>query len=73
MKLLVCLKQILDPEIPARDVRVEPIRREAERGAANLVTIGLHRQSLAQRTFSRRRTERKPSLTVGLLPDFSNR
>ena len=38
MKLLVCLKQILDPEIPARDFRVDPVRREAERGAANLVT-----------------------------------
>jgi len=38
MKLLVCLKQILDPEIPARDFRVDPVRREAERGAASLVT-----------------------------------
>ena len=38
MKLLVCLKQILDPEIPARDFRVDPVKREAERGAANLVT-----------------------------------
>ena len=38
MNILVCLKQILDPEIPARDFRVDPVRREAERGAANLVT-----------------------------------
>ena len=38
MNILVCLKQILDPEIPARDFRVDPARREAERGAANLVT-----------------------------------
>jgi electron transfer flavoprotein beta subunit len=38
MNILVCLKQILDPEIPARDFRVDPSRREAERGAADLVT-----------------------------------
>jgi electron transfer flavoprotein beta subunit len=38
MNILVCLKQILDPEIPARDFRVDAERREAERGAANLVT-----------------------------------
>ena len=38
MNILVCLKQILDPEIPARDFRVDAVRREAERGAANLVT-----------------------------------
>ncbi|HEY0320297.1 MAG TPA: electron transfer flavoprotein subunit beta/FixA family protein [Pyrinomonadaceae bacterium] len=38
MNILVCLKQILDPEIPARDFRIDSERREAERGAANLVT-----------------------------------
>ena len=38
MNLVVCLKQILDPEIPARDFRVDPVKREAERGAASLVT-----------------------------------
>jgi electron transfer flavoprotein beta subunit len=38
MNILVCLKQILDPEIPARDFRVDSLRREAERGSANLVT-----------------------------------
>jgi electron transfer flavoprotein beta subunit len=38
MNILVCLKQILDPEIPARDFRVDPARREAEQGSANLVT-----------------------------------
>lgn len=38
MNILVCLKQILDPEIPARDFRVDPVKREAERGTANLVT-----------------------------------
>jgi electron transfer flavoprotein beta subunit len=38
MNILVFLKQILDPEIPARDFRIDPVRREAERGTANLVT-----------------------------------
>lgn len=38
MNILVCLKQILDPEIPVRDFRVDPVRREAEQGSANLVT-----------------------------------
>jgi len=38
MNILVCLKQILDPEIPAREFRIDPTKREAERGAANLVT-----------------------------------
>jgi electron transfer flavoprotein beta subunit len=38
MNILVCLKQILDPEVPARDFRIDPARREAEQGSANLVT-----------------------------------
>jgi electron transfer flavoprotein beta subunit len=38
MNILVCLKQILDPEVPARDFRVDAARREAEQGSANLVT-----------------------------------
>jgi electron transfer flavoprotein beta subunit len=38
MNIVVCLKQILDPEIPARDFRVDAAKREAERGGANLVT-----------------------------------
>jgi electron transfer flavoprotein beta subunit len=38
MNILVCMKQILDPEVPARDFRIDPARREAERGSANLVT-----------------------------------
>ena len=38
MNILVCMKQILDPEIPARDFRVDAARKEAERGSANLVT-----------------------------------
>lgn len=36
--IVVCLKQILDPEIPTREFRVDTNKREAERGAANLVT-----------------------------------
>ncbi len=38
MNILVCMKQILDPEIPARDFRIDAARKEAERGSANLVT-----------------------------------
>jgi electron transfer flavoprotein beta subunit len=38
MNILVCLKQILDPEVPARDFRVDAVRREAEQGSASLVT-----------------------------------
>jgi electron transfer flavoprotein beta subunit len=38
MNVLVCIKQILDPEIPTRDFRVDPERKEAVRGGANLVT-----------------------------------
>lgn len=38
MNIIVCLKQILDPEIPARDFRVDAEKREAVRGQANLVT-----------------------------------
>ena len=38
MNIIVCLKQILDPEIPARDFTVDTAKLEAERGSANLVT-----------------------------------
>jgi electron transfer flavoprotein beta subunit len=38
MNIIVCLKQILDPEIPVRDFRVDAEKREAIRGNANLVT-----------------------------------
>jgi electron transfer flavoprotein beta subunit len=37
MRILVCMKQILDPEAPARDFRIDGDRKEAERGGANLV------------------------------------
>jgi electron transfer flavoprotein beta subunit len=38
MNVVVCLKQILDPEIPARDFSVNADKLEAEQGSANLVT-----------------------------------
>ncbi len=38
MNILVCMKQILDPEIPARDFRIDSAKREADRGSATLVT-----------------------------------
>jgi electron transfer flavoprotein beta subunit len=37
MRILVCMKQILDPDMPARDFRVDGSRNEAERAGANLV------------------------------------
>src|SRR5437879_12331119 len=37
MNILVCLKQILDPEIPPRDFRVDAEQLEAQRGSAGLV------------------------------------
>ena len=38
MNTLVCLKQVLDPDLPARDFKIDPEAKEAERGSANLVT-----------------------------------
>ncbi len=38
MNILVCLKQILDPETPARDFRVDTENKIADAGAANYVT-----------------------------------
>ncbi len=38
MNIIVCLKQILDPDIPVRDFKVDPVAKGAVRGAANLVT-----------------------------------
>ncbi|MFN0085267.1 MAG: electron transfer flavoprotein subunit beta/FixA family protein [Blastocatellia bacterium] len=38
MNIIVCLKQILDPEVPVRDFRVDNDRKEAVRGSASLVT-----------------------------------
>jgi len=37
LNILVCIKQILDPEIPARDFRIDAAKKEAVRGAADLV------------------------------------
>jgi electron transfer flavoprotein beta subunit len=38
VNIIVCLKQILDPEVPVRDFRVDDAKKEAVRGSANLVT-----------------------------------
>ena len=38
MKTLVCMKQVLDPDVPARDFQIDPERKEAKVGSANLVT-----------------------------------
>ncbi len=37
MHLVVCLKQIVDPELPPGDFRVDAQKKEAVRGSANLV------------------------------------
>ncbi len=37
MNILVCLKQILDPEMPSRDFRIDPAGCDADRQAAGLV------------------------------------
>ena len=37
MRALVCVKQIVDPEIPARDFRINRDRLEADAGDADLV------------------------------------
>jgi electron transfer flavoprotein beta subunit len=38
MNILVCMKQILDPDLPARDFQIDADTRQAKRGSANLVT-----------------------------------
>ena len=38
MKTLVCMKQILDPDLPARDFQIDGEKMEARQGSANLVT-----------------------------------
>lgn len=37
MHIVVCIKQILDPEIPPRDFRIDPDAKQAARGKAGLV------------------------------------
>ncbi|MBX6379047.1 MAG: electron transfer flavoprotein subunit beta/FixA family protein, partial [Clostridia bacterium] len=37
MHIVVCLKQIIDPEIPPRDFKIDPERKEAVQGKASLV------------------------------------
>lgn len=37
MNILVCLKQILDPELPSRDFRIDAAGRDADRNTAGLV------------------------------------
>jgi electron transfer flavoprotein beta subunit len=38
MNIVVCIKQVLDPDLPARDFKIDPEKKEAVRGNANLVT-----------------------------------
>jgi electron transfer flavoprotein beta subunit len=64
MNILVCLKQILDPEVPARDFRIDPEKREAERGAANLVTNIFCENALETALQFRERTTGGAHITV---------
>ena len=38
MNIVVCIKQVLDPDLPARDFKIDAETKEAVRGNANLVT-----------------------------------
>lgn len=38
LRILVCLKQILDPEVPPRDFRVDSQRKQADASVAGMVT-----------------------------------
>jgi electron transfer flavoprotein beta subunit len=38
VNIIVCLKQILDPLVPVRDFRIDPVSRAAVQGSASLVT-----------------------------------
>ena len=64
MNILVCLKQILDPEIPARDFRLDPDKREAERGATNLVTNIFCENALETALQFRQRSMNDTTITV---------
>ena len=64
MNILVCLKQILDPEVPARDFRVDPARREAEQGSASLVTNIFCENALETALQLRERTGGADKITV---------
>jgi electron transfer flavoprotein beta subunit len=64
MNILVCLKQILDPEVPARDFRVDPVRREAEQGSASLVTNIFCENALETALQLRERTGGADKITV---------
>ena len=52
VKILVCLKQILDPEIPPRDFRIDAQRLEADPAGANLVTNIFCENALVAEGFS---------------------
>lgn len=68
MNVLVCLKQILDPEMPAREFRIDRVKREAERGAANLVTNIFCENSLETALQFRERTGNAKIATLSYGP-----
>ncbi|HKS26892.1 MAG TPA: electron transfer flavoprotein subunit beta/FixA family protein [Pyrinomonadaceae bacterium] len=64
MNILICLKQILDPEIPARDFRIDSAKLEAEQGSANLVTNIFCENALETALQLRERTGGAAKITV---------
>lgn len=46
MKIAVCLKQILDPELAPKDFRVDPVARQPVRGSARLVISSFDENAL---------------------------
>ena len=64
MHIVVCLKQVLDPEVPARDFRIDRERREAVRGSAALVTNIFCENALE---LALQLAEREPDTTITAL------
>jgi len=46
MKIAVCIKQILDPEVPPRDFRIDPVAKQPIRGQAKMVISSFDENAL---------------------------
>jgi electron transfer flavoprotein beta subunit len=64
MNILVCLKQILDPEIPAREFRVDPAKREAERGKWQIFVTNIFCENALETAFAVREASGEAKITV---------
>lgn len=63
MKILVCLKQILDPEIPVRDFQIDSSGLQADLTGANLVT-NVFCENALEMALQLRDTESEGEITV---------